>query len=143
MPIREPRVFTIPAGAPFLPTLAVALLEGRLVEGFPREEGPLALTGATIFVPTQRSAAALAQALVKASGGNSLLLPHIAPLGAFGSEETSLVDSEELESGLSDLPSAAGELTRRHVLAILIRKWGETLKGAIRHGGPDGLLFDD
>jgi inactivated superfamily I helicase len=34
-------------------------------------------------VPTQRAGAALARALVTASGGHSLILPRIAPLGAF------------------------------------------------------------
>ena len=83
MPIRDPRVFTIPPGAAFLPTLARALLDGELIDGFPGAGGPLALAGATIYVPTQRAAGALAEALLAASGVESILLPRIAPLGAF------------------------------------------------------------
>ena len=32
--MRAPKLFSIPASAPFLPTLIAALVEGRLVEGF-------------------------------------------------------------------------------------------------------------
>ena len=58
---RAPRVFTIPSGAPFLPTLSRALLDGALIDGFPGAGGPMALADATIYVPTQRAAQALAQ----------------------------------------------------------------------------------
>ena len=49
------RVFTIPASAPFLPTLIRALKDGRLIEGFPAAGDPLALAAATLFLPTQRA----------------------------------------------------------------------------------------
>ena len=61
---RAPRVFTIPSGAPFLPTLSRALLDGVLIDGFPGAGGPMALADATIYVPTQRAAQALAKALL-------------------------------------------------------------------------------
>ena len=48
------RLFSIPAASPFLPTLARALLEGRLIPGFPGDD-PLALAEATIYLPTQRA----------------------------------------------------------------------------------------
>src|ERR1700759_3363714 len=102
MPIRPPRVFTIPSGAPFLPTFSRALLDGFLVEGFPGADGPMALADATIYVPTQRAAQALAKALLSASGGQSLLLPRIAPLGAFEPDETATVFDAEGE----ELPRA-------------------------------------
>ena len=87
MPVRQPRVFTIPSGAPFLPTLSRALLDGVLVEDFPGAGGAMALADATIYVPTQRAAQALAKALLSASGARSLILPRIAPLGAFEPDE--------------------------------------------------------
>src|SRR5258708_40305461 len=79
---RAPRVFTIPSGAPFLPTLSRALLDGALIDGFPDAGGPMALADATIYVPTQRAAQALAKALLSASGGRSPLLPRLTPLAA-------------------------------------------------------------
>ncbi len=143
MPIRDSRVFTIPASVPFLPTLARALLDGELIEGFPGSGGPLALASATIFVPTQRSAAALAEALLAASGGESVLLPRIAPLGAFEPDDAAaFFDPAGEEAPRANLPPAVGELARRHALALLVRKWGQALRGAIRGADARGLQFD-
>ena len=141
---RAPRVFTIPSGAPFLPTLSRALLDGALIEGFPGAGGPMALADATIYVPTQRAAQALAKALLSASGGRGLLLPRIAPLGAFEPDETTTVfDPEGEELPRAAVPPAVGALTRRHTLATLTRAWGKALRGAIRHVDADGRLIVD
>lgn len=131
-------LFTIPTGAPFLPTLARALLEGALIPGFP-SGGPLDLASATVYLPTQRAARAFADELVKASGGTSLILPRIAPLGAF--EPTpDLGELEEDSGGLDEV----GDLTRRMILARLTSAWGEALKGAIRRVDEGGrLAFDE
>jgi ATP-dependent helicase/nuclease subunit B len=143
MSTSDSRVFTIPAGAPFLPTLARALLDGELIEGFPGVGGPLALTSATIYVPTQRAAAALAKALLAASGAKSILLPRIAPLGAFEPDDAeTFFDAEPDEGPRAPIPPAVGALVRRHTLALLVRNWGQALRGAIRGAGADGLVFD-
>ncbi len=143
MPIRTPRVFTIPPGVPFLPTLSRALLGGELIDGFPGSGGPLALAEATIYVPTQRAAAALSGALLEASGRESILLPRIAPLGAFEPDEAAtFAEPGADEAPRPGPPLAAGALTRRHTLAILVRSWGRALRGAIRSAGADGLVFD-
>ena len=144
MPVRQPRVFTIPSGAPFLPTLSRALLDGALIEGFPGAGGVMALADATIYVPTQRAAQALAKALLSASGARSLILPRIAPLGAFESDEaTTFLAEDDDEAPRPAQPSAVGALTRRHVLATMTRAWGKALGGAIRTLGADGRLVVD
>ena len=144
MPLRQPRVFTIPSGAPFLPVLSRALLDGVLVDGFPGARGAMALADATIYVPTQRSAQALAKALLSASGARSLLLPRIAPLGAFEPDETAtFFEAEPEEAPRPALPAAVGALTRRHALACLTRAWGQALSGAIREVDADGRLVVD
>ncbi|MCB1426557.1 MAG: hypothetical protein KDJ89_12720, partial [Notoacmeibacter sp.] len=53
---RTARVCTIEPGVPFLPALAHALAEGRLIPGYPDGAGPMALADATIYVPTRRAA---------------------------------------------------------------------------------------
>jgi ATP-dependent helicase/nuclease subunit B len=142
--LTDANVFTIPAGAPFLATLAHALIEGALVEGFPGGGGPLELASATIYVPTQRAAAALARALVEASGKTSLILPRIAPLGAFEPTRDELGLAEPDESLSEIAPPAVGELTRRMTLARLTRAWGEALGGAICRVEADGRkVFDE
>ena len=129
--------------APFLPTLSRALLDGVLVEGFPGAGGAMALIDATIYVPTQRAAQALAKALLSASGARSLILPRIAPLGAFEPDEAATF----FASGPDEAPSGAARrsrsLTRRHVLARLTRAWGQALSGAIREVDADGRLIVD
>jgi ATP-dependent helicase/nuclease subunit B len=140
---RAPRVFTIPSGAPFLPTLSRALLHGALIDDFPGAGGPMALAEVTIYVPTRRAAQALAKALLEASGASSLLLPRIAPLGAFEPDETATSFDPEGEEARAAVPPAVGAPTRRHALATLTRAWGKALKGAIRQADSDGrLIFD-
>jgi ATP-dependent helicase/nuclease subunit B len=131
------RLFTIPAAAPFLPTLARALLDGRLVPGFPGPD-PLALAEATVYLPTQRAARAFGEALVAANGGAGLVLPRIVPLGAFAAEEGEFAEIEAFDD-----PPAVGDLQRRMTLARLVAAWGAKLKGAIRRVGADGRLETD
>ncbi|MEJ0092466.1 MAG: double-strand break repair protein AddB [Methylocella sp.] len=124
------RIFTIAPGAPFLETFAEALLDGRVVEGFSRRLGPLALAEATIYVPTRRAARALIDELSRALGGAATLLPRILPLGALEETETSLM-FEEAAAGALDLPLAASEIARRMQLAELILAWAKALRHAI------------
>ena len=55
MPAARPKVFNIPASAPFLPTLFRELRAGKLLPGFPGDDGPFALANATIYLPTRRA----------------------------------------------------------------------------------------
>ncbi len=119
-------------------------MDGRLVAGFPGAGGPLDLARATIYVPTRRAAASLARALVEASGGTSLILPRIAPLGAFEPTRDELGFAEPEEIASDAAPPAVGELTRRMTLARLTRAWGEALRGAICRVEADGRkVFDE
>jgi ATP-dependent helicase/nuclease subunit B len=125
-----------------LPTLAGALLEGRLIPGFPGEN-PLALADATVYLPTQRAARAFGRALVSASAAHSLALPRIVPLGIFAASEGDEAEfGEALDEALDEAP-AVGDLERRMTLARLVAGWGRQLKGAIRRIGADGRLETD
>ena len=84
------RVFSVPPGTPFLPTLVRTLLDGTLAPGFPATAAdgrpdPLALADATIYVPTRRAARELRATFVAemASGGvaTASFLPTIRALG--------------------------------------------------------------
>jgi ATP-dependent helicase/nuclease subunit B len=129
----KPQVFTIPPGAPFLPTFVAELLEGRIVAGFSRALGPLARADATIYVPTRRAARALVDEFARALGGPATLLPRILPLGALDSTETSLLFEEPgFETPLSDtLPLAAPDIWRRMQCAKLTLAWAQALHHAI------------
>ena len=75
-----PRVFTIPASAPFLPTLIAALAEGRIVPGLAARD-PLALAAATLYLPTQRACRLARDLFLDTVGGEAAILPRIVAIG--------------------------------------------------------------
>ena len=87
----SPRVLSIPSGVPFLPTLADAILEGRIIPDFVHRDDPLALASVTIYIPARRAARALRSVFVERLGGRSAILPVIRPLGEFD-EDAALFD---------------------------------------------------
>ncbi|MER8463910.1 double-strand break repair protein AddB [Mesorhizobium sp. M1396] len=122
------RVFSIPPGAPFLPTLAEALLAGRLVPGFRFDGDPLALADVTIYVPTRRAARALrgvfVDSLATRGGGGSAILPVIRPLGEFDEDEAAFETEATAAIDLAP-PIAASE--RLLLLTPLVRAWKRRL----------------
>jgi ATP-dependent helicase/nuclease subunit B len=136
---KMPGVFTIPSGAPFLATLAQALLDGELIEGFSRAAGPLALASATLYVPTRRAARALAECFAAGLPGTSALLPRILPLGQLEALEPAQALTADAGDALDpDLPQAIGDIARRLILTRLILQWGASVRHAIVSVGPDG-----
>jgi ATP-dependent helicase/nuclease subunit B len=78
----RPRILTIPAGLPFLKTLAEGLCDGRLTPRFRYDpDDPLSLSKVTIYLPTRRAARVLRSEFVDFLGGRSAILPVIRPLG--------------------------------------------------------------
>ena len=128
------RVFSIPPGAPFLPTLADALLVGRLVPGFRFDGDPLALADVTIYVPTRRAARALRGAFVDSLGGRSAILPVIRPLGEFDEDEAAF---EAEASAAIDLAPPIGAIERLLLLAPLVREWKRNLPAHV------AAMFDE
>ncbi|MCF6121383.1 double-strand break repair protein AddB [Mesorhizobium muleiense] len=128
------RVFSIPPGAPFLPTLAEALLSGRLVSGFRFDGDPLALADATIYVPTRRAARALRGVFVDCLGGRSAILPVVRPLGEFDEDEAAF---EADASAAIDLAPPIAAIERLLLLAPLVRAWKRRLPAHV------AALFDE
>jgi ATP-dependent helicase/nuclease subunit B len=121
-------VHTIAAGAPFLEVLADQLIGGNLIAAIGPEADPLALSRATIYVPSRRSARALEEAFARCSGERALLMPRILPLGDPAEIEERL---PAFEGGIAPLiPEAAGDLDRRLELMRLIDQWRLTLSRA-------------
>jgi ATP-dependent helicase/nuclease subunit B len=119
------RVFTIPPSAPFLPTFVTALLDGTLVPGFAPRRNPLALSSATVFLPTRRAARALSHAILDALGADAAFLPAIVPLGDVDEDALAFSDQD------FTLPPAIDPARRRLVLARLVLKLAEVLPAAI------------
>ena len=117
-----PRVFTIPASVPFLPTLIGALQRGELIPGFPHSVDPLSLANATLFLPTRRACALARDAFLDVLNLEAAVLPRIVPLGDIDEDELAFAEAAAGETGL-DVPDATESLERRLLLAQLILKW--------------------
>jgi len=128
MPPRQ-AVFTISRGAPFLPTLAEALLSGRLVG--PVADDPLALAAVTIYLPTRRAARALGAILAERLGrdapGQATLLPRMIPLGEADEAELDLAAEPLLEENADPLSVPMPPLERRLILARLVQAWAKSV----------------
>jgi ATP-dependent helicase/nuclease subunit B len=126
---RSPRVFTIPASAPFMRTLIRALLDGTLVPGFPAGSDPLALAGATIYLPTRRACRLARDLFLDETGGKAAILPRIAAIGDVDEDEIAFAEAATgaLAADALDLPPALGSFERRMLLAELVLKWAAGL----------------
>ena len=128
---RPPRVFTIPAGTPFIDTLARGILESRSGD-------PLELARVLVLLPTRRACRALHDAFLRATGGRPLLLPAIRPIADVDEEEIS-VHGIGPGHGISEralgIPPAIPALRRQLLLARLILE----LDAQRRPHGSDGM----
>jgi ATP-dependent helicase/nuclease subunit B len=119
------RVFTIAPSAPFLPTLIHALIDGTLVPGFPAADDPLALSAATLYLPTRRACRLARDLFVDAAGREAAVLPRIRPIGDVDEDELAFADAASgvLAEAALDLSPALGPLQRRLLLARLVLQW--------------------
>src|SRR5216684_5337862 len=120
-----PRVFTIPASAPFVPTLIRALLGGELVPGFPAAGDPLALAAATLYLPTRRACRLARDLFLDVTKTSAAILPRIVAIGDLDEDEIIFAQAatDALAADALELPSTLGALERRMVLAQLVLKW--------------------
>src|SRR5262252_9458266 len=128
-----PRVFTIPASAPFVPTLIHALLDGTLVGGFPAARDPLALAGATLSLPTRRACRLARDLFLDVTQESAAILPRIIAVGDVDEDEIAFA---EAATGALALPPALGGLERRLKLAQLVLKWATRIAPDARGEAP-------
>jgi ATP-dependent helicase/nuclease subunit B len=130
MPNPAPRVFTIPASAPFLPTLIAALVEGRLVPGFPGGRDPLTLNSATLYLPTRRAGRLAHDLFLDALGADAAVLPRIVVIGDIDEDEIAFAEAAtgDLAAEALALPEALGGLERRLLLTELVLKWATAIR---------------
>src|SRR5580692_1068515 len=115
-----PRVFTIPASAPFLPTLIEALSNGKL--GFAVADDPLVLAAATLYLPTRRACQLMRDAFLDARHGDAAILPRIIPIGDIDEDEIAFAEaaSGEIAAAALAVPPALDPLERRLLLTRLV-----------------------
>jgi ATP-dependent helicase/nuclease subunit B len=122
----NPRVFTIPASAPFLPTLIEALTGGKL--GFAVGDDPLALAAATLYLPTRRACRLMRDAFLGAHNGDAAILPRIVAIGDIDEDEIAFSEAAagDIAAEALALPEAIGGLERRLLLAQLVTQWASS-----------------
>src|SRR3984957_13678599 len=120
----NPRVFTIPASAPFLPTLIEALKNGTF--GTAIADDPLVLASATLYLPTRRACRLMRGAFLQAF--DAALLPRIIPIGDIDEDEIAFAEAAagDIAAEALSLPEALGGLERRLLLTQLIAKWAQS-----------------
>ncbi|MDK4726017.1 double-strand break repair protein AddB [Rhizobium phaseoli] len=134
----QPRVLTIPAGLPFLKSLATTLCDGRLTPLFRHDvDDPLSLAGVTIYLPTRRAVRVLRSEFVDLLGGRSAILPVIRPLGE--TDDDSGYFDEALPATI-DLAQPLSNTARLLELARLILAWRNKLPEIVRHIHSDSPL---
>ncbi|WP_421708119.1 double-strand break repair protein AddB [Algihabitans sp.] len=127
MQAETPKVYSIDPEVGFLDALARGLLA--------RCSDPLDLSRIQILLPTRRAGRALAEAFLRVSEGQALLLPRIQPLGEVDADEL-LIAGEPAGSnsafggavfgdGLPDLRPELPEIARQLLLARLVLRWSE------------------
>src|ERR1700688_2522835 len=117
-----PRVFTIPASAPFLPTLIEALIGGKL--GFAAPE-PLALAAATLYLPTRRACRLARDAFLDVLKDDATILPRIVAIGDIDEDEIAFAEAAtgDIAAEALALPEAVEPVERRLLLTQLITRW--------------------
>ena len=126
----RPRLYTIPPSAPFLSTLAIAVLNGDLPVPGGAKPDALELPRAIIYLPTRRAVRALRDAFLEAAGGRAVLLPSIRALGDPDEDAAIIFGGEgNAEEGFAGGAGARGigPLERRLALMRLVLAWSKTL----------------
>ncbi|MCW5698690.1 MAG: double-strand break repair protein AddB, partial [Rhodospirillales bacterium] len=113
-PSHTQKVFTIPAGLPFVDALAAGISHRMGTD-------PSTLTQVRVLLPNRRACRALAEAFLRRSGGRPMLLPRISPIGDIDEDELAFTGSSEeaMEADIS-VPPAIPDLRRQLLMTRLI-----------------------
>jgi ATP-dependent helicase/nuclease subunit B len=137
------RLYTIPPSAPFLTTLARAILAGELPVPGGAKPDPLTLPLTTIYLPTRRAGRTLREAFLAEAKGGGMLLPRIRALGD-PDEDAAIIfgaADDTYDDGAIATP-AIGALRRRLALMRLVLAFGQRLSTAtLLEGGDDTGIY--
>jgi double-strand break repair protein AddB len=123
-----PRLYTIPPSAPFLTTLARAILAGDLPVPGGTPPDPLTLPFTTIYLPTRRAARALREAFLAEAKSGALLLPRIRALGDPDEEAALILGAQDGGEDAAPGKAAIAPLSRRLALMRLVLAFGRRLR---------------
>ncbi|WP_404326023.1 PD-(D/E)XK nuclease family protein [Aerophototrophica crusticola] len=135
----QPNLFTLPPSLPFVDALAAGVLDQVGTD-------PLALSQATILLPTARAKRSLREAFLRRSEGQVTLLPRISSLNDVDEDELSLrLEGLAGSAGGLDLAPAISPLRRQLLLTRLVTQvpdFTATIPQAARLAKELGKLID-
>ncbi|MEM7749126.1 MAG: double-strand break repair protein AddB, partial [Pseudomonadota bacterium] len=140
------RVFSIPSGAGFLDTLAMAILKAEFGGAAGELLSQSELASVTILLPTRRAVRGLQESFLTASEKlgrtKAIVLPRLRPISE-GDETASLLSGlahdGPMAAGL-DIQPAVSELERRVVLMRLIQNWSAAVRESAAQTSRDGAF---
>jgi ATP-dependent helicase/nuclease subunit B len=122
--MQPPRVFTIPASSPFLPTLIRALAERCILPFFPTPGDDLAWSRATLYLPTRRACRLARDIFLDVLAKDAAVLPRIVALGDMDEDELALPQARQVPPMLALEPAPTlSSLERRLLLTRLVQRW--------------------
>src|SRR3954467_7693201 len=133
----RPRVFTIPASAPFLTVLIDALMNDQLGLGFRPGGDPLALADVTIYLPPRRAVRLLRETFLDIVKGDAAILPRLVSLNDVDADEIIFAEAAgDAEASALEMPEALQGLERQTLLAQLILQWVTQITPAEKDQAP-------
>jgi ATP-dependent helicase/nuclease subunit B len=134
----QPRVFTIPASAQFLPVLIDALMNDKLRLGFKPGSDPLALADVTIYLPTRRAIRLVRESFLDIVKDEAAILPRLVSLNDVDADEIMFAEATagDMNAAALELPEALQGLERQALLAQLILKWAVRIKPVDKDQAP-------
>lgn len=118
-------IFSIPAGSPFLLSLARAILSGDLPRPGGGAPAPHALPNITLLLPTRRAARAAREAFLLASGTDAVVMPRLRPISEGDDDERDIAElaRSQAASDLLALPPSISGRNRVLILMQLVERW--------------------
>ncbi len=122
-------IYSISADRPFVDDLAAGISTQYRDPGDPGR-----LSDVLVLLPTRRACRALADAFLRQTAGQPLLLPRLVPLGDIDADEL-LLTAPPGGAAADHVPPPMPELQRRLLLSRLIQSWSQRRTGTDPAGG--------
>ena len=108
--------------------------------GFPAARDPLALAGATLYLPTRRACRLARDVFLDILDGDAAILPRIVALGDIDEDEIAFAEAAagDIAAEALALPPTLDGLERRLLLARLVEKWAASPEVRTESGTPAG-----
>src|SRR5260370_35776568 len=99
------RVFSVPVSVPFLRAVILALVDGRLVDGFEARAHPENLAHATLYLPTRRAGRMAREIFLDVLKTDAVVLPRIIALGGIDEDQRAFPEESDHDGAAAPVGS--------------------------------------